>query len=278
MIKTDREKVFAILTNLIKNAIKFTNKGFIEFGYTLVETQHVETQHVETQHVETQHAASLLQFFVKDTGIGIPKGKQKAIFERFIQADITNSRAYQGAGLGLTISATYVEMLGGKIWVESQEGKGSQFFFTLPYNDIPDNKHSEEIAGSSIILENHVKNLKILVVEDIMESALYLEIIVRSFAKEIIKAGSGVEAIKACRNNPDIDLVLMDIQMPEMNGYEAVQEIRKFNPRVVIIAQTAYALKGDREKAMRAGCTDYLAKPIKKAELIALISNYFASI
>ena len=156
MIKTDREKVFAILTNLIKNAIKFTNKGFIEFGYTLVETQHVETQHVETQHVETQHAASLLQFFVKDTGIGIPKGKQKAIFERFIQADITNSRAYQGAGLGLTISATYVEMLGGKIWVESQEGKGSQFFFTLPYNDIPDNKHSEEIAGSSIILENHV--------------------------------------------------------------------------------------------------------------------------
>ncbi len=278
VIKTDREKVFAILTNLIKNAIKFTNKGFIEFGYTLVETQHVETQHVETQHVETQHAASLLQFFVKDTGIGIPKGKQKAIFERFIQADITNSRAYQGAGLGLTISATYVEMLGGKIWVESQEGKGSQFFFTLPYNDIPDNKHSEEIAGSSIILENHVKNLKILVVEDIMESALYLEIIVRSFAKEIIKAGSGVEAIKACRNNPDIDLVLMDIQMPEMNGYEAVQEIRKFNPRVVIIAQTAYALKGDREKAMRAGCTDYLAKPIKKAELIALISNYFASI
>ena len=162
--------------------------------------------------------------------------------------------------------------------MESQEGKGSQFFFTLPYNDIPDNKHSEEIAGSSIILENHVKNLKILVVEDIMESALYLEIIVRSFAKEIIKAGSGVEAIKACRNNPDIDLVLMDIQMPEMNGYEAVQEIRKFNPRVVIIAQTAYALKGDREKAMRAGCTNYLAKPIKKAELIALISNYFASI
>ena len=263
VIKTDREKVFAILTNLIKNAIKFTNKGSIEFGYTLV---------------ETQHAASLLQFFVKDTGIGIPKGKQKAIFERFIQADITNSRAYQGAGLGLTISSTYVEMLGGKIWVESQEGKGSQFFFTLPYNDIADKKHSKEIAGSSIILENQTKTHKVLVVEDIMESALYLEIIVRSFAKEIIKTGTGVEAIEACRNNPDIDLVLMDIQLPEMNGYEAVQEIRKFNPGVIIIAQTAYALKGDREKAMRSGCTDYLAKPIKKSELLALINKYFASI
>ena len=128
---------------------------------------------------------------------------------------------------------------------------------------------------SAEILENRIKQLNVLIVEDIFESSRYLEIIVRSFTKVIIKATTGVEAVAVCRNNPDIDLVLMDIQMPEMNGYEAVQEIRTFNPEVVIIAQTAYAQRGDREKAIAAGCTEYLAKPISKTDLIALINNYF---
>ena len=259
VINTDREKVFAILTNLIKNALKFTHKGSIEFGYS----------------VETEHAQSLLKFFVKDTGIGIPKEKQEAIFERFIQADITNSRAYQGAGLGLTISQTYVEMLGGKLWVESEEGEGSQFYFTLPIKSQSEEKLIDIKSVSAEILENRIKQLNVLIVEDIFESSRYLEIIVRSFTKVIIKATTGVEAVAVCRNNPDIDLVLMDIQMPEMNGYEAVQEIRTFNPEVVIIAQTAYAQRGDREKAIAAGCTEYLAKPISKTDLIALINNYF---
>ncbi|MEI7525227.1 MAG: ATP-binding protein [Mariniphaga sp.] len=258
-INTDREKVFAILTNLIKNALKFTHKGSIEFGYS----------------VETEHAQSLLKFFVKDTGIGIPKEKQEAIFERFIQADITNSRAYQGAGLGLTISQTYVEMLGGKLWVESEEGEGSQFYFTLPIQSQSEEKLIDIKSVSAELLENRIKQLNVLIVEDIFESSRYLEIIVRSFTKVIIKATTGVEAVAVCRNNPDIDLVLMDIQMPEMNGYEAVQEIRTFNPEVVIIAQTAYAQRGDREKAIAAGCTEYLAKPISKTDLIALINNYF---
>jgi len=267
VINTDREKVFAILTNLIKNAIKFTHKGSIEFGYNVVETQH--------EVVETQDAASLLQFYVKDTGIGIPKDKQESIFERFIQADITNTRAYQGAGLGLAISRTFVEMLGGKLWVESLEGEGSQFYFTLPYSGLAGKKPIEEKSGSAVVLDHLTQALKVLIVEDTSESAMYLEIIVRSFAKVIIKAESGIEAIAACRNNPDIDLVLMDIQLPEMNGYEAVQEIRKFNPSVVIIAQTAYALMGDKEKAFAAGCTDYLAKPIKKSDLMNMINAYF---
>ena len=260
IIETDREKVFAILTNLIKNAIKFTNKGSIEFGYSLIDSKNTPT---------------LLRFFVKDTGIGIPKEKQEAVFERFIQADITNSKAYQGAGLGLTISRNYVEMLGGKLWVESEVGKGSQFFFTLPVTCKPGIKLIIEKDHSEDLSKNGSKTLKILILEDVFESAKYLEIIVRSVAKTIIKAGSGVEALAACRNNPDIDLVLMDIQMPEMNGYVAVQEIRKFNPEVVIIAQTAYAQRGDKEKVMVAGFSNYLTKPIRKTDLMNLINSYF---
>ena len=267
VIITDSEKLLAILTNLIKNALKFTHKGSIEFGYSCVETD---------QAVESEHAPSQLQFFVKDTGIGIPEDKLEAVFERFIQADITNSRAYQGAGLGLTISKTYVEMLGGKLWVDSEEGLGSQFYFTLPYN-VPSGKTIiDKNAGSADLLENRTKTLKVLIAEDMFESSKYLEIIVGSFAKVIIKATTGVEAVAACRNNPDIDLVLMDIQMPEMNGYEAVQEIRKFNSNVVIIAQTAYALRGDKEKAIAAGCTGYLAKPIRKIDLLGLIDSHFS--
>ena len=256
VIETDREKVFAILTNLVKNAIKFTDQGLIEFGY------------------EVDNPTEL-QFFVKDTGIGIPKEMQETIFERFIQVEIGNKRAYQGAGLGLAITKNYVEMLGGRIWVESEKGKGSQFFFTLPVRCKSGKKLIEEKRNSADPSENLIKTLKILIVEDIFESAKYLEIIVRSVAKTIIKAGSGVEAVAACRNNPDIDLILMDIQMPEMNGYKAVQEIRKFNPEVVIIAQTAYAQKGDMEKVMKAGFNNYLTKPIIKIDLLNLINSYF---
>jgi len=166
-------------------------------------------------------------------------------------------------------------MLGGKLWVESEEGAGSQFYFTLPIKGQSEEKLIDIKSVSAELLENRIKQLNVLIVEDIFESSKYLEIIVRPFANVIIKAGTGVEAVAACQNNPDIDLVLMDIQLPEMSGYEAVLEIRKFNPEVVIIAQTAYAQRGDREKAIAAGCNDYLAKPISKTDLMALINSYF---
>ena len=222
IIETDSQKVSAILVNLVKNALKFTHTGSIEFGYDCVAKQDGQ-------------APSMLQFYVKDTGIGIPKEKQETIFERFIQANMTNSRSYEGAGLGLTISRTYVEMLGGKLWVESQEGKGSQFYFTLPNLSQSEKTLAFEAIQPNVVLGIQHKTMKVLVAEDILESAMYLEIISRSFSREIIKVGTGVEAVAACRNNPDIDLILMDIQMPEMNGYEAVREIRKFNPDVVIV-------------------------------------------
>ena len=255
IVNTDREKLFAILTNLVKNAIKYIERGSIEFGYT--------------------KKGEYLEFYVMDTGIGIDSDRQKAIFERFIQADISDKQALQGAGLGLSISKAYVEMLGGKLWVESEEGKGSTFYFTLPYQSetIKENISKNEILPPLEVAP--INKLKILIVEDDETSEEFLSITVRKLGKEIINVKTGKEAVEACLDNPDIDLVLMDILMPEMDGHEATRQIRKFNKDIIIIAQTAYALEGDKEKAIAAGCNDYLSKPIKKDELLEKIEKFF---
>ncbi|MDP2722729.1 MAG: PAS domain S-box protein, partial [Bacteroidales bacterium] len=259
-IITDQNKLDSILTNLIKNAIKYTKEGEIRVG--------------------CQAKADQLEFYVKDTGIGIPKERQQAVFERFVQADIFDKEARQGSGLGLSISKAYVEMLGGEIHLESNPDgvsgdQGSTFFFTLPFSG-----QIQEIAGEINIRKGNesfspVKGLNIVIAEDDENSILYLETILQSEAGKIIITQKGHEAVEACRNNPDIDLVLMDIQMPGMNGYEATREIRKFNKNVIIIAQTAYGLSGDREKTIEAGCNDYLPKPVNRNELLALIRKYF---
>jgi PAS domain S-box-containing protein len=265
IINTDREKVFAILTNVVKNAIKYTHEGSIELGYV--------STGATTQAGERGRTPEL-QFYIKDTGIGIPKDRQDAIFERFIQADIEDRMAYQGAGLGLSITKAYVEMLGGKIWVESEQGKGSIFYFSLPYNPESKKETTETPPASSVKNETIIK-LKILIAEDDAISAMLIEHCIKMFSKQILKVKTGIEAIEACRNNPDIDLILMDINMPEMGGYEATKQIREFNKEVIIIAQTAYGLTADRDKAIESGCSDYIAKPINKTELQALIQKYF---
>lgn len=216
-----------------------------------------------------------LEFYVKDTGIGIPKNHQEAIFERFIQADIEDQMARQGAGLGLSITKAYVEMLGGNIWVESEEGVGSSFYFTLPYNRKPQEKNKAKAKEVVHGTKNYVKNLKTLIAEDDEVSELLISMLANEFSSKIINAKTGTEAVEMCKNNPDIDLVLMDIQMPEMNGYEATQKIRAFNKNVIIIAQTAYGLSGDKEKSIAAGCNNYITKPIKKNKLESLIEKYF---
>jgi PAS domain S-box-containing protein len=259
MIKTDREKIFAILTNLVKNAIKFTNSGYIEFGYQLIH----------------DNKTSKLEFYVKDTGIGIPKDRQEAIFERFIQADLVDKMALQGAGLGLSIAKAYVEILGGKLWVESENGTGSTFRFTIPYNTINKVIKVFKKMVSVKSTEKRINNLKILIAEDDEISAMLLNFEFKRFSKEILKTRSGTEAVELCRKYKDIDLILMDIQMPEMNGYEATREIRQFNKKVIIIAQTAYGLTGDREKSIEAGCNDYISKPIHHDALELLMEKYF---
>ena len=212
---------------------------------------------------------------MKDSGIGIPKDRHETIFDRFIQVDIMNNMARQGAGLGLSISKAYVEMLGGKIWVESKVGKGSTFYFTLPY--LPELE--EETANTnSISVEEAftlIRKLKILIAEDDEISEKLLEREVKSFSKRVFKAKTGFETVEVCQNNPDIDLVLMDIKMPGIDGYEATRQIRHFNKEVVIIAQTAFALKGDSEKAIKVGCNGYIPKPIRKDNLVEVMKKYF---
>lgn len=263
ILNTDEGKFDSILTNLVKNAIKYTDEGSIEFGYNPKEID----------------GRNFFEFYIKDTGIGIKKDRQDAIFERFIQADIVDLEARQGAGLGLAIVKSYVEMLGGKVWVESEMGKGSIFYFTLPYvseskektvgqNDLPSEKVHNQINFA-------ISELKILIVEDDETSVIFLSTIIKNITNNVLVASSGVDAVKICQSNPDINLVLMDIQMPDMNGYEATQQIRKFNKEVIIVAQTAFAMAGDREKAIEVGCNVYISKPIKKAELISLIQKYF---
>jgi PAS domain S-box-containing protein len=255
IIKTDQEKVYTILTNLIKNAIKFTNKGSIEFGY--------------------EKKGKCLEFFVKDSGIGISETHKKIIFERFRQGSDSLDRNYEGSGLGLSICKSYVEMLDGKIWVESEERKGSIFYFTIPYDAVPEEK--KEIKNDVIAEDKEVqiKNLKILIAEDDEASYILLTSMLKKISKEVIHAKTGFEAVLACHNNPDIDLILMDIKMPDMDGYETTLQIRQFNKDVIIIAQTAYGFSSDREKAIEAGCNDYISKPTNNALLNNLIRKHF---
>jgi len=263
IIKSDREKIYAILTNLVKNALKFTHTGIIKFGFS----------------PKTKGESSELEFYVKDTGIGINPEHQKFIFERFRQIDDSLKRNYEGAGLGLAISKAYVELLGGKIWVESKQGIGSTFYFTIPYNresQSDDNTPNIKSADSAKYhVDPEVPRFKILIVEDDETNLKLITATVKTFCNKILKAKTGIEAVEACHNNPDIDLILMDVKMPEMDGYEATRLIRQFNNEVIIIAQTAFALTGDREKALAAGCNDYISKPYGKSLLMSLIEKHF---
>ena len=256
-VMTDQNKLDSILTNLIKNAIKYTDTGTINVGCS--------------------QKGKEIEFYIKDTGIGIPAHRREAVFSRFEQADISDTRAFQGSGLGLAISKSYIEMLGGKIWMESEEGKGSTFYFTLP---VKSNLEEKLISDKKTSVHNekakpNVKGLKILIAEDDEVSRQFLSILIKDFAAEILEAATGIDTVELCRQNKDIDLILMDIQMPELNGYEATRRIREFNKDVVIIAQTAFGLSGDREKAIESGCNDYISKPINKRKLQTMIQKYF---
>ncbi len=258
IIETDREKLNGILSNLIKNAVKYTNTGSIEFGY----------------HQNENH----LEFYVEDTGIGIEKDRQKVVFDRFIQADLSLSKPYEGAGLGLSIAKAYVEMLGGKIELESEFGKGSRFCFTLPY--VSKKEKTEETTIPDDTIDNTdaqiLKKLKVMVVEDDQVGQMYLSAILEGICKEVLYASCGEEAIGVYNKHNDTDLVLMDIKMPGLDGYTTARKLKEINHgRIVVIAQTAHALAGDREKALNAGFDDYLTKPFGKNDLMKMIRKHF---
>jgi CheY-like chemotaxis protein len=250
-IFSDEAKLNQILTNLVNNAIKFTKTGNIDFGYVI--------------------KGSEIQFFVKDTGIGISPEVYDKIFERFIQADQSLSRGYEGAGLGLAICKGLVEMLGGRIWLESKVNEGTTFFFTLPYaeDDVP---FQEEI----LYLQPQTKRThgKILITEDDWISSQYLQKLLQNSDITVIHAENGEEAVEFVRNMPDIDLILMDIKMPVMDGIEATKLIKQIRPTVPIIAQTAYAFNEEKNRILGAGCDEYLAKPVELNKLMELVDKY----
>jgi signal transduction histidine kinase/CheY-like chemotaxis protein len=253
-IRADREKLFAVLTNLVKNAIKYTQTGSIELGYEL--------------------KGKFLEFYVSDTGPGIPDEQKEIIFERFRQGSEMLTKITEGAGLGLSIAKAYVEMLGGKIWVESTIGKGSTFRFNIPYRkSINQNETAPAVDEEPT---RPAKELKVLVVDDDETSLKLYNAMLGPFADDYFQAINGLEAVKVCRHNPSINLVLMDIQMPGMDGFEATRKIREFNKELVIIAQTAYTLADDRAKALEAGCNDYISKPIDRVAVIDLINQYLS--
>jgi len=253
-ILCDSVRLRQILNNLLSNALKFTEKGFVEIGYLL------------------PNKATIL-FYVQDTGIGIAPEKTTLIFDRFRQADDSTTRKYGGTGLGLAISRKLIQLMGGQIWVESELGKGATFFFSLPLI-IP--------SKSETILENlstknapsSFKAKTILIAEDEDTNFLFLQEVLSPTNVAILRAHNGIEAIELVKKNDSIRLVLMDIQMPRMNGYQATQEIKKLKPSLPVIAQTAYAMAEDRAKGERAGCDYYLSKPIKPNDLLETLKQY----
>ncbi|WP_319502004.1 PAS domain S-box protein [uncultured Draconibacterium sp.] len=255
LFHTDPDKLNSILTNLLRNAFKFTSSGSIEFGYS------------------TNNSS--INFFVKDTGVGIPQERQQAIFERFVQADIADSRVFEGSGLGLSITKSYTEMLNGTISLESEVGKGTTFYVSLPLQATINSQQTtpsdvELIAND--LLEN---KLKILIAEDDPISIQLLKLLVSDIASEILVANNGKKAVEMAQNTPDINLILMDIKMPVIDGYTATKMIREFNTSVKIIAQSAFAQSEDIQRARDAGCNDFVLKPIVKAKLYESIKHIF---
>jgi CheY-like chemotaxis protein/anti-sigma regulatory factor (Ser/Thr protein kinase) len=252
IIKTDKHKIESILINLIKNAIKFTNHGTIELG-TYIEN-------------------NSLVIYVKDSGGGIPSDRIDAVFDRFVQADMNLTRVHEGSGLGLAIAKAYVESLDGKIWVQSEPGKGSTFSFSIPYTAV---SKPEELKPTDIPLaDKPLKGSTILVAEDDESSFQYLEIVLTREGVQLIHAVNGQDTVNKVKDNPEISLILMDLRMPGMDGYEATALIKKMRPSLPVIAQSAFAFDSDREKALNAGCDNFISKPVKKAVLIELIKKY----
>jgi len=258
-IMSDPVRLKQILIHLIDNALKYTERGFVSFGYTVTVNPVSKNKYV--------------LFNVKDTGIGIPKDKKDVIFEKFVQVDDGWSRKHGGLGLGLAISKGLADMMHGKIWYESDLGKGTNFYFAIPY--LP--------ADTPVINGTPMKNtgviydwsgFTVLIVEDDIISYKVLGSMLRNTKINIIHADNGLKAVEQARMNPHINLVLMDIHLPVMNGYEATCKILDLYPTLPVIAQTGNAMNDDREKFIKTGCADYISKPVNMSELLGKMSRF----
>jgi signal transduction histidine kinase/CheY-like chemotaxis protein len=254
IVYTDPGRLQQLMTNLIHNAVKFTEKGWIEIGYMPVTDQKIE-------------------FYVRDTGIGLTREMQKNIFSPFAEEEIQKTKL-ESSGLGLTISRNLIKLLGGKIWVESEPGQGSTFFFTIPHEVVPEAYHALAPEEESEIPSYTWKDKVILIVEDDVVNFRFLEALLQDKAVQILHASNGLQAVELCRTISKIDLVLMDLKMPEMDGIEATRQIRSFNRRVPIIAQTAFVMDNELQQCHDAGCDDHITKPIDIKEFLEKVDKF----
>ncbi len=249
VLHSDQGMILKILWHLMDNAVKFTDKGTVSFGISCT--------------------LDNCTFIVSDTGAGICIASLSKIFDHFVQEDNSITRVYEGSGLGLSIVNGLVNLLGGKIDLVSEKGVGSTFSFTVPMTaQSPGPKENEAPMAETTELGRPL----VLVAEDEDSNYRLMEIILKK-QFDLVRAENGLEAVKICQSTAGLHMVLMDMKMPVMNGYEATRLIRQFNKDIYIVAQTAYGLIGDRENAIEAGCNEYILKPIGKQRLLDLVTN-----
>ncbi|MBI9038077.1 MAG: tetratricopeptide repeat protein [Bacteroidales bacterium] len=256
ILKVDTYRLKQILSNLIGNATKFTDKGYIEFGYIFKN--------------------EVIEFFVKDTGIGIPKENLEMIFDRFRQVDETLSREYGGTGLGLAISKQLVNLMDGDIWVKSEVGKGSTFYFALPLA-LESDKNLQNINDDSQTNKFNWLGKNILVAEDVKSNFDLINIELKKSNATVIHARNGKEALEIIKTQDSIDLILMDLEMPVMNGMDATIEINKINNKVPIVALTAYAMQHQRKEILKLPFKEYITKPVNLNMLLETIGKIFSN-
>lgn len=250
-IVTDENRLAQVISNLLENALKFTYQGNVEFGYKI--------------------ADDFIQFFVKDSGIGIDPKDHKVIFERFIQNETDFAKSGSGTGLGLPIAKELIQLMNGEIWLESEKQKGSTFFFKIPFQ-VPNRAKAEKLNLEST--PDKITSATILIAEDEYVNYLFLSSLLEKYPYKILHANNGQEVIEMARDIGSIDLILMDIKMPEVSGIEATQVIRKLNATIPIIALTAFALSDDKQKVLKLGFNDYLSKPVNEHRLIKTIEEH----
>ncbi|GET28718.1 ATP-binding protein [Prolixibacter sp. SD074] len=257
-VLADVSVVQTIIRNLVSNAIKFTPRG----GKVDIAAKVLPNHFIEIA--------------VADTGIGMDREMLDKLFHLDGKVNREGTEGEASTGLGLILCKEFIEKQGGKLWVESEVGKGSVFYFTLPFAEGPEERNLGENEAYVVEPDDENGQLKVLIAEDDETSELIISIAVKMFGNEILLAKTCEEAVEISRNNPDIDLILMDVQMAGLDGYEATRQIREFNKNVIVVALTGFGLTGEREKAIQAGCNDYFAKPVNKYKLKAVRQKYFS--
>lgn len=260
-INEPRDAVYAdevwlkrVFRHIVDNAVKFTRSGSIE--------------------IKSAMAGTSMMFTVKDTGIGISKSHLKSIFEQFRQESDGHHRPFEGLGVGLTLTKQVIEEMDGYLWVESEKGTGSEFFFTIPYRPVESSAvEADKIDKLKEPREYNWKGRKILIADDNRDILKYLNRILSDTGVIVIQARSGEEAVKLVKSNDDIDLILLDMQMEEMNGLEATKEIRKIRMTIPIVAQTAFIFEEEQDFILEAGCDACIIKPVRKEQLYSVVSS-----